>query len=195
MPISHGRGIVTRWVHAQDILYKRRKCYHGWARIYTLHMDKNYMDWGEWQKEIIIWGGKREEGGKWEERLRPWRLDEEDCGGVFQQQGGVWGMKQDTGPNAGTPAWNKYQDHMYCSVGGFGMFWHMMKHLKVTSCCAEYDIMLCLNMFQVEHDQQKSLMELSLQQKSLTLQYKRRAFPPQSNFSTLSQRSLSWSTS
>jgi len=67
---------------------------------------------------------------------------------------------------------------MYCSVGGFGMFWHMMKHLKVTSCCAEYDIMLCLNMFQVEHDQQKSLMELSLQQKSLTLQYKRRAFPP-----------------
>ena len=136
------------------------------------------MDWGEWQKEIIMWGGKREEGGKWEERLRPWRLDEEDCGGVFQQQGGVWGMKQDTGPNAGTPAWNKYQDHMYCSVGGFGMFWHMMKHLKVTSCCAEYDIMLCLNMFQVEHDQQKSLMELSLQQKSLTLQYKRRAFPP-----------------
>jgi len=67
---------------------------------------------------------------------------------------------------------------MYCSVGGLGMFWHMMKHLKVTSCCAEYDIMLCLNMFQVEHDQQKSLMELSLQQKSLTLQYKRRASPP-----------------
>ena len=64
MPKAHGRGIVNRWVHAQDILYKRRKCYHGWARIYTLCMDNNYMDWGEWQKEIIMWGGKREEGGR-----------------------------------------------------------------------------------------------------------------------------------
>jgi len=52
---------------------------------------------------------------------------------------------------------------VYCSVGGFGIFWHMMKHLTTTSCCAEYYIMLCINMFQAEHDQQKSIRELPLQ--------------------------------
>ena len=31
-------------MHAQEILCKRRKCHHGWARIYTIWMDNNYMD-------------------------------------------------------------------------------------------------------------------------------------------------------
>ena len=47
-----GRGIVSRLVHAKDILYKMRKCYHDWARIYTTWTDNKYVDrevWLDWE--------------------------------------------------------------------------------------------------------------------------------------------------
>ena len=52
-------------------------------------------------------------------------------------------MKHDTGVNTGAPAGDMSQDRMYCAVCGFGMFWNILIHPKMTSCCAEYDIMLC----------------------------------------------------
>ena len=130
-------------------------------------------------------GGKRGKGGKWEERQRPWILEEEDCIGRFWQQGGVWDMKHDTGVNTGAPAWDTSQDRMYCAVCGFGMFRHILIHPNMTSCCAEYDLMLCWNMSQVVPDQQKSLMEFPCSKNPSLFNIKEGPLPPQSNFSSL----------
>ena len=118
-------------------------------------------------------GGKRGKGGKWEERQRPWILEEDNCIGMFWHQGGVWDMKHDTGVNTGALAWDTSQDFMYCVVCGFGMFWHILIHPKMTAFCAEYDIMLCWNMSWVNPAQEKFLCR-----KLVPSQYKRRASPP-----------------
>ena len=52
IPKAHGRGIVSKWVYAHDSIYKRRKSYHGGARICTIWMDNNYRNrevWLDWE--------------------------------------------------------------------------------------------------------------------------------------------------
>ncbi|KNZ60233.1 hypothetical protein VP01_158g2 [Puccinia sorghi] len=36
----------------------------------------------------------------------------------------------------------EYQEHRYCALCGFEMFWHMLIHKSMASCCREYDIIL-----------------------------------------------------